>query len=220
MNIDVKHRTLGIGIIGVLFILAGVALLFIVLLPPLPKGQKGQAKRISCINNLRQLGIVARTWSSEHQDSFPWNVSTKSNGVMEIATEGNVAALFRSMSNHLVTGKILSCPADAKRKREADLFTIQDKDISCFIGLDADPYKPQTILFGDRNIAGGVVASNKVMHVTSPNLVVWGKDIHAQRGNLGLGDGSAQQLSQGSLQKQMSADFQSHSLPTVRFALP
>jgi hypothetical protein len=204
-----KLRSRAIGLIEVLGVLAVITFLFIIVMPLPPRGGKARAQRITCINNLRQLGIASRTWSSEHGDAFPWNVTMRSNGVMEIATSGNVAALFCSMSNHIVSGKTLSCPADAKRKREADLFKIEGKDISYFIGLDADPHEAQTILSGDRNLAGGILMSGRVMLVSATNVLVWGKDIHSHAGNVGLGDGSAQQLSDTGLQKQITAHLQS-----------
>jgi hypothetical protein len=219
-NTNRNHRTSASGLIDVLVAVATVALLGMVLPGLLPTRNRGRSSRIGCVNNLKQVGLAARMWSNENGDQFPWNVSMMSNGVMEIAMSGNLAALFSCMSNELNSPRPLFCPEDTKRKRETNFSNLSNKNISYFIGLDADETKPQTILSGDRNIFGGLLTSNRVMFVRSTNVLSWGKDIHAQAGNLGLGDGSAQQLSQGSLQKQMSADFQSHSLPTVRFALP
>jgi hypothetical protein len=213
-------RNRGSGLVDVLIVIATVALLVMVLPGLLPTRNRGRSARIGCVNNLKCIGLAARMWSNENGDEFPWNVSMMSNGVMEIAMSGNLAALFSCMSNELNSPRILFCPNDTKRRRETNFANLSNKNISYFIGLDADETKPQTILSGDRNISGGPFTSNRVMFLTSTNVLVWGKDIHAQAGNLGLGDGSAQQLNQGSLQKQMSADFQSHSLPTVRFALP
>jgi hypothetical protein len=213
-------RNRGSGLVDVLIVIATVALLVIVLPGLLPMRNKTRAQRISCIGNLTQIGLSARLWSNDHGDLFPWNAPMSTNGVMELAMSGDLGALFRSISNELNNAKLLTCPADPHRRKETDFAKLTNKNISYFIGLDADETKPQTILSGDRNISGGILRSSRVMFVTATNVLIWGKDMHSHAGNLGLGDGSALQANDTILQKQMSADFQSHSLPTVRFALP
>ena len=147
------------------------------------------------------------------------------NGVKELATSGNVAALFRSMSNELNNPKTLNCPSDTRRKRESDFSKLSNKNISYFVGLDADETKPQTILSGDRNISGGLFVSNRVMEVRITNVLVWGADIHIHAGNIGLGDGSVCQANNVGLQKQVTAHHLSFTnggmaVPAARFALP
>ena len=131
---------------------------------------------------------------------------------------GDVAALFRSMTNEIVNSKILTCPADSKRSRETNWVKLSNKNISYFIGLDSDETRPQTILSGDRNLSGGVLLTNRVVEVRATNLLVWGADIHRRCGNIGLGDGSAQQVNDRALQNQ--ASNQARILPVTRLAFP
>src|SRR5204863_8248263 len=112
----------------------------------------------------------------------PWNVSVQSNGVKELALSGNVAALFLAMSNELSSPKILTCPTDRARTRVRAFSMLWNGNISYFVGLDADQTKPQTILFGDRNVSGGIFTTNRVMEIRSTNVLVWGKDIHQHKG--------------------------------------
>ena len=58
---------------------------------------KGQAERIQCVNNLKQIGLGARIYSNDHNDSFPPD--------------------FLSMSNELNLPKILVCPADTQHPK-------------------------------------------------------------------------------------------------------
>src|SRR5207249_4582572 len=155
----------------------------------------------------------------DHDDLFPWSIAMSSNGVKEIATSGNVAALLLSMSNELNSPKILYCPTDAKRKREADFSKLSNNNLSYFIGLDADETMPQTILSGERNISGGVFTSNRVMEVRATNVLAWGKDMHVHNGNIGLGDGSVQQMTDISLQRQVLSQA-TNAVKVARFALP
>ena len=96
----------------------------------------------------------------------------------------------------------------------------QTKNVSYFLGLEADETKPQTVMSGDRNVSGGVIVSNRVMMVSSTSNIVFGSNIHRNAGNIGLGDGSAQQVTQVSLRRQILAQEQSTTNTKIRWALP
>ena len=54
-----------------LAVLAAVALPALsVALPELARA-KGRAQAVSCVNNLKQVGLAARIWSNEHNEIFP-----------------------------------------------------------------------------------------------------------------------------------------------------
>lgn len=61
-------------------------------LPALAKA-KDKAQSIRCVNNLKQMGLAARIYSTDHNDAFPPD--------------------FLSMTNELVSPKILVCPLDS-----------------------------------------------------------------------------------------------------------
>ena len=86
----------------VLAVLAAVALpALAVALPELARN-KGRSQSVSCVNNLKQIGLAARIWSNEHNEIFPPS--------------------FASMSNELVKPRLLVCPED-KTKKPAANFT-------------------------------------------------------------------------------------------------
>jgi hypothetical protein len=213
-----RSRNAG-GVLELMIVVATLALLVVLVLAEFPRRSHVSRCRIHCINNLKQMGLAARMWAGDNGGVFPWAVSTSSNGVRELVLAGDVAtALFLSMSNECGTPKILWCPNDLKRTKEADWAKLNNGNISYFIGLDADETKPQTILSGDRNLAGGIFTSNRIMEVRATNVLVWGADIHRHCGNIGLGDGSAQQVSDTTLQNQ--ASNQAQAIPLARFAFP
>ena len=102
--------------------------------------------------------------------------------------------------------------------------------ISYFVGLDAEETRPQTILSGDRNIEGGTTGTagpNPTREwndtAASPALPTTGNfsgALHNKVGNLGLGDGSAQQINNdNALRKQMHAALMGGSVSN-RMQLP
>ena len=211
----------GSGAVDLVIVIATIILAFVVLGLPVISRPVSRSPRISCVSNLKQAALAARIWSNDHGDMFPWAAPMSTNGVKELAMSGNVAALFLSMSNEIASPKVLTCPADSARKREVDFSKLRNKNISYFVGLDADEAQPRSVLFGDRNILGGVMGSNRVIMVSATNVMTWGSDIHRNAGNIALGDGSAQQVSSKGLQNQFQSQFQAVAATNwARFALP
>src|ERR1035438_9784635 len=110
MNSTPRHFTrLGFTLVGLLIIIAVIAILAAMLLPALASAKR-KSKRINCVNNLKQDGLAFRLWEGDNGDKYPMAVSTNKNGTMEYA--GDVFRHFQVMSNELNTPKIQICPAD------------------------------------------------------------------------------------------------------------
>lgn len=184
---------------------------------------KGRSPRINCVSNLKQIGLAFRMWSNDHGEQFPWDVTSEgaSGGTHEFALTSQVWRHFQAISNELNTPKVLVCGDDRERQRTASWDSLTNNShLSYFIGLDANESKPQTILSGDRNIA----ISNKLLKDdvtlspdTSPE---WTTSIHNKQGNLALADGSASQVSNQALNKQLQAAFLSATQSTLQFVFP
>src|SRR4029077_19389448 len=77
--------------------------------------------RTDCGNNLKQIAIALRVWEGDHDNKFPWNVSTSAGGTKErvgLDQDGfdtNAWVHFQALSNELGTPKILVCPNASKQ---------------------------------------------------------------------------------------------------------
>ncbi len=109
-------------LVELLTVIAIIGILAALLLPAVTASQK-RAKRVWCINNLKQIGIAAHTFANDHNGKFPTAVSTNDGGSLEfvIASQHAQQPLyiafqsFRPIAGELGTPQLFACPADLGR---------------------------------------------------------------------------------------------------------
>jgi prepilin-type processing-associated H-X9-DG protein len=190
-----RFTSSGFTLVGLLVIVAVIAILAAMLLPALASAKK-KAQRINCVNNLKQNGLAFRIWEGDNNDKYPMSV------VQDSGTPERVAHYFQVMSNELSTPKILICPADT-RNAAVNFARLKNQNISYFIGLEAADAFPQRLLDGDRNITGSAEPENGILQLVPGGAAGWTAAIHNNSGNVGLADGSVQQCSNAGLHAQL-----------------
>jgi hypothetical protein len=178
------------------------------------------ATRISCINNLKQIGIAYRIWANDNGGQIPSLAANLNGGWNELLSGNNPGRYcwmnYATMSNELgLSPRILACPSD-ERAYAAEFMNITNNDsLSYFVGVQADANHPSWLLGGDRNLAAGTVpkkdygfspTDGKGNDVIIKGPVCWSLEMHSLQnpggaGNILLGDGSAQQVQSSSAWK-------------------
>lgn len=183
-------------VVGVIFIL------FIVLGPGLSRARQ-KAARISCVSNLKGVTISFRIWANHKDDLYPMNTEFKDPTLRVDAFEGRMFRVFQVMSNELSSPKTLFCPAD-DRVAAKDWALLGNGNISYFVGLDAMDARPNMLLTGDRNLERDGQLLSGVVSLGTNSPVAWTAGTHRSSGNLGMSDGSVQQVTTHLLRQQLA----------------
>ncbi|PWU16218.1 MAG: hypothetical protein C5B50_13970 [Verrucomicrobia bacterium] len=130
-------------------------------LPALAKA-KSRAQSITCVNNMKQLGLAARVWGMDHNNALPPD--------------------FISMKAQLDTPKLLVCPMDKAHAVATDWASFTDDNCSYeFLAAGAKDDQPTRVAFRCK-VHGSVGLIDGSVHIISKS----GPTLAQRDGNLYL----------------------------------
>jgi len=201
MNLSqLSQRGRAFTLLELLLVVTIIGIVTAMMLPMFPKGM-ARAKRIWCENNLRQTGLGFHLFMHDHNGKFPMQVPTTDGGAQEFVRNGYFIRgpfyfsyrQFTALSNELATPAVLICKEETLRLPAASFNSLQNSNLSYFVGVNADFSRPDDILAGDRNLVCSPSPSPTILRTSSGAVFWWTSGLHQLKGNTLFTDGHVEE---------------------------
>lgn len=168
-----------------------IIVILVAMILPTGHGDRRHYMRIKCINNLKNVGLAYRIFATDHNELFPFQLSTKDEGSLELRHD--VYAQFRTLSNELSTPKILLCPRLHPATETTNWFSLDASNVGYYVGLTASQTNTNSILSGDTGFTvNGAKAMAGINQIRASEVLTYPKKLHGDSdlANLVHADGS------------------------------
>lgn len=179
----------GFTLIELLVVIAIIGILAVLILPSLGKSMR-QAKRVQCMNNLRQIGIAFQQFADLNQNKYPMNLPSILPRTNMETDQVDFLVLtvqpFQEVARELASPRLLICAADSKRKPADSFGNLSEEQVSYRLSTNAMPGNANTIVATDRNVTRVTQLEERP---DPQGQLEFDSVIHDRRGNVLMGDG-------------------------------
>lgn len=204
-----KSKPAGFTRIELMALTAAVSVL-VALALPLVASTSTSAARISCFNNLRQLGTAELLFSNNHNERPPWLTPVEEGGTLPATSK--YAAPWTEMivlSNDLASPRVLACPSDSSSQVASHWggtagglanSGLRANAVSYFLSFHGQIEQGHTLVSGDRDFTPSayppLACSRRVLNTAmlrqGDPSIGWTNAVHRNSGHLLFMDGTVE----------------------------
>ena len=149
------HRS-GFGLIEILIVVSILCLLMLLIIPIFSAVRK-RSRRMTCLSNLRQVGMSLQLYAQDYEEFMPpWANRKHDEGGQSTpwdSPENMYLAVYRKSSDP----RILFCPTDVYARKDIDVFGVNHKYSSYYFHMQP-PDSPEGVLTITGLTLGGAIA--------------------------------------------------------------
>jgi hypothetical protein len=206
-----KAKPAGFTRIELMALVAAIALM-IALALPLVASTSTSAARLSCFNNLRQLGTAVLLFSNNHNERPPWLTPVAEGGTYPAAAASKYAAPWTELivlSNDLASPRVLACPSDSSSQVASHWggtsgglanSGMRANAVSYFLSFHGQIEQGHTLVSGDRDFTPSQfppsACSRRVLNtatlIQGDTNIRWTNAVHRNSGHLLFMDGTVE----------------------------